>query len=155
LERRTTFKRKFFKKKSYCCWYASKGGSLVTADIANSYHRDVFALPGRITDFYSKGCNNLIKNNKAHLLNTANDLIELLNWDIKEKPQKVIQKQLFIDLNKDEQKIYDYLKNSGKQFLDVIALDCNIPLFQLSSLLLQMELKGIVKPLAGKMFEIV
>jgi DNA processing protein len=134
---------------------AEKGGSLVTADIANSYNRDVFALPGRITDFYSKGCNNLIKNNKAHLLNTPSDVVQLLNWDIKEKQQKVIQKQLFIDLNDDEQKIYDYLKNNGKQLLDVIALDSGIPLFQLSSILLQMELKGITKPLPGKMFEIV
>jgi DNA processing protein len=71
---------------------AEKGGSLVTADIANSYNRDVFALPGRITDFYSKGCNNLIKNNKAHLLNTPSDVVQLLNWDIKEKQQEFFQK---------------------------------------------------------------
>jgi DNA processing protein len=132
---------------------AEKGGSLVTADIANSYHRDVFAVPGRTTDIYSKGCNNLIKNNKAHLLNTPNDVITLLNWDLKEKIKPPIQKQLFVELNTDEQKIYEYLQNNGKQLLDVIALDCAIPLFQLSSILLQMELKGVVKPLPGKMFE--
>jgi len=134
---------------------AAKGGSLVTADIANSYNRDVFALPGRATDIYSKGCNNLIKNNKAELLTSANDVVKLLNWDIKEKPKKVIQKQLFLDLNSNEQKVYDYLLKEGKQLLDVIALDCGIPLFQLSSILLQMEMKGILKPLPGKLFEIV
>lgn len=132
---------------------AEKGGSLVTADIANSYNRDVFAIPGRTTDIYSRGCNDLIKNNKAHLLNTPEDIVKLLNWDIKEKSKKPIQKQLFIELNQNEQKIYDYLQKNGKQLLDVIALDCAIPLFQLSSILLQMELKGVIKPLPGKMFE--
>ena len=134
---------------------AAKGGSLVTADIANSYNRDVFALPGRATDIYSKGCNNLIKNNKAELLTSANDVVRLLNWDIKEKPKKIIQKQLFLELNSNEQKVYDYLLKEGKQLLDIIALDCGIPLFQLSSILLQMEMKGILKPLPGKLFEIV
>ncbi|MEO9572309.1 MAG: DNA-processing protein DprA [Polaribacter sp.] len=132
---------------------ASKGGSLVTADIANSYDRDVFAVPGRITDVYSKGCNNLIKNNKAHLLNSASDLVKMLNWDVQEKP-KLIQKQLFVELNENEQKIYDLLHEKGQQLLDVISLECNIPVYELSSILLQMELKGVTKPLPGKMFEI-
>jgi DNA processing protein len=133
---------------------ASKGGSLVTADIANSYNKDVFALPGRTTDIYSKGCNNLIKNNRAHLLNSASDIVKMLNWDVQQKP-KPIQKQLFLELDENEQKIYDLLHQQGQQLLDVIALECNIPTFRLSSILLQMELKGILKPLPGKMFEIV
>ncbi|PWG05578.1 DNA-processing protein DprA [Polaribacter aquimarinus] len=132
---------------------AEKGGSLVTADIANSYNRDVFAVPGRTTDLYSRGCNNLIKNNKAHLLNSAFDIVKMLNWDIQEKP-KPIQKQLFVELNENEQKIYNLLHDKGVQLLDVISLECNIPIFQLSSILLKMELKGVVKPLQGKMFEI-
>ena len=134
---------------------AEKGGSLVTADIANSYNRDVFALPGRATDIYSKGCNNLIKSNQANLLTSSNDIIKMLNWDLSEKPKKTIQKQLFIELNASEQIIYEYLLKGGKQLLDTIAIDCNIPLFQLSSTLLQMELKGIINPLPGKMFEII
>ena len=133
---------------------AEKGGSLVTADIANSYDRDVFAVPGRTTDLYSKGCNNLIKNNKAFLLNSADEIIRMLNWDIKQKP-KTIQKQLFVELNESEQKIYDLLHEKGAQLLDVISLECNIPVYQLSSILLQMELKGVSKPLPGKMFELV
>lgn len=132
---------------------AEKGGSLVTADIANSYNRDVFALPGRFDDVYSKGCNNLIKNNQAHLLNATDDIIAMLNWDI---PQKSAPKQtsLFIDLSGEEQKVYDYLQHNGKELLDVIALDCEIPVYKLSSLLIQMELKGAVKTLPGKMFEV-
>ena len=133
---------------------ATKGGSLVTADIANSYNRDVFALSGRATDLYSKGCNNLIKINKAHLLTSAEDIVKMLNWDIQEKP-KSIQKQLFVELNEREQKVYDFLHEKGSQTLDVISLECNIPVFQLSSILLQMELKGITKPLPGKMFELI
>jgi DNA processing protein len=133
---------------------AAKGGSLVTADIANSYDKDVFAVPGRTTDLYSRGCNRLIKNNKAFLLNSAEEIVKMLNWDLHEKP-KVIQKQLFLDLNEKEQKIYDLLHEKGKQMLDVISLECNIPIYQLSAILLQMELKGISKPLIGKMFELV
>ncbi|CAM1343303.1 DNA-processing protein DprA [Tenacibaculum aestuarii] len=132
---------------------AEKGGSLVTADIANSYNRDVFALSGRATDTYSKGCNNLIKNNQAHLLTSAEDIIKMLNWDIR---QAAVAKQekLFVELNSSEQKIYDYLQQNGKQLLDDIAINCELPIYQLSSILIQLELKGVVKPLPGKMFEI-
>ena len=133
---------------------AEKGGSLVTADIANSYNRDVFSLPGRSTDIYSKGCNNLIKNNQAHLLTSADDIVKMLNWDL-QKTSTPKQAQLFIQLNETEQKIYDYLQQNGKQLLDVIALNCNLPTYQLSSILVQMELKGVLKPLPGKLFEIV
>lgn len=133
---------------------AAKGGSLVTADIANSYDKDVFAVPGRTTDIYSKGCNNLIKNNQANVLTSSKDIVKMLNWDLNEKP-KIIQKQLFLELNEKEQKIYDLLHEKGQQLLDVISLECNIPIYQLSSILLQMELKEITKPLPGKMFELI
>ncbi|WP_214985471.1 DNA-processing protein DprA [Tenacibaculum dicentrarchi] len=134
---------------------AEKGGSLVTADIANSYNRDVFAVPGRISDAYSKGCNNLIKNNQAHLLNTADDIIKMLNWDIsKSKNTTTIQNELFVTLNNSEQKIYDFLNQNGKQLFDVIAYKCEIPVYKLSSLVLQMELKGLIRPLPGKLFEV-
>ena len=133
---------------------AAKGGSLVTADIANSYDKDVFAVPGRTTDIYSKGCNNLIKNNQANLLTSAKDIVKMLNWDLNEK-SKIIQKQLFVELNENEQKIYDLLHEKGQQLLDVISLECNIPMYQLSAILLQMELRGITKPLPGKMFELI
>lgn len=135
---------------------AEKGGSLITASIANDYNRDVFAVPGRISDKFSQGCNNLIKTQRAHLLNSAADLIYILNWDIvSKKESKSIQKQLFVSLTEDEQKIYNYLINKEKELMDIIALDCDFPIFKISSLLLNMELKGVIRPLPGKLFEIV
>ncbi|MBO9582952.1 MAG: DNA-processing protein DprA [Flavobacterium sp.] len=131
---------------------ADKGGSLITANIANEYNRDVFAVPGRVTDKYSQGCNNLIKTQKANVLTSAADLIYMLNWDIKEK-SKSIQKQLFIELQPEEQKIYDFLQKNGKELLDLIAIECEIPIFKLSGILIGMELKGVIRPLPGKLFE--
>ncbi len=131
---------------------ADKGGSLITANLANDYNREVFAVPGRVTDRYSQGCNDLIKTQKANVLTSAADLIYVLNWDIEKKP-KAIQKQLFIDLEPDEQKIYDFLQKNGKELLDIIALECNFPIFKISAILLNMELKGLIRPLPGKMFE--
>lgn len=133
---------------------ASKGGSLITADIANSYNRDVFAVPGRTSDIYSNGCNQLIKSNKAAMITSVKDLEYILNWKTEQKP-KVIQKQLFIDLDEQEQNIYDYLLKKGKQNLDVIALDCQYPIYKTATVLLHLELKGVAKPLPGKMFEAV
>ena len=136
---------------------AERGGSLITAEIANDYNREVFAVPGRATDKYSQGCNNLIKTQRAQMITSAADLIYLLNWDIKNKTtieNKAIQKQLFVTLSEDEQNIYNYLQTKGKELMDIIALDCDLPIFKISSILLNMELKGVVKPLPGKMFEV-
>jgi len=134
---------------------AEKGGSLVTADIANSYNREVFAVPGRAKDKYSSGCNNLIKQQKAHMITSAADLIYLLNWELEEKETKPIQKQLFIELDEVEKAIYSYLQKEGKQLLDSIALDCKLPIFKVSSTLLNMEMKGVIRPLPGKLFEVI
>ena len=134
---------------------AEKGGSLVTADIANSYNREVFAVPGRSTDTMSKGCNTLIKQQKAHLLTDAADLIYMLNWQTEEPAAKSIQKQLFVDLDEAEKIIYNFLMKSNKEQLDIIALKCNMPTFKVASLLLNMELKGVIRPLPGKQFEII
>lgn len=131
---------------------ADRGGSLITANIANDYNRDVFAVPGRVTDKYSQGCNNLIKTQKANVLTGAADLIYILNWDIQKETQPV-QKQLFVTLEDDEQKVYDYLLKSGKELMDIIALHCDFPIYRISGILLNMELKGVVRPLPGKLFE--
>lgn len=132
---------------------ADKGGSLATANLANDYNRDVFAVPGRITDKYSQGCNNLIKSQRANLLTDAADMIYMLNWELEEKKHKPVQKQLFVSLEGDEQRVYDYLQKNGKELMDVIALECELPVFKISSLLLNMELKGVIRPLPGKLFE--
>ncbi len=135
---------------------ADKGGSLVTADIANSYSRDVFAVPGRTSDLFSKGCNQLVKMNKAALLTSAEDIAKMLNWDLSQgKHSKPKQHQLFIELSDVEQKTYDYLLKNGKQTIDVISLKCAIPIYKLAPMLLQLEMKGVLKPLPGKMFEVV
>ncbi|CAM4082359.1 DNA-processing protein DprA [Gillisia limnaea] len=131
---------------------AEKGGSLVTADIANSYNREVFAVPGRPNDSQSRGCNNLIKSQNAHLLTSAADLVYILNWDLN-NGQSVVQKQLFVELDATEQPIHRYLRENGKQQLDTIALSCDIPTYKAAGLLLEMELKGVIRPLPGKLFE--
>ncbi len=132
---------------------ADKGGSLVTAEIANSYNREVFAVPGRTSDPFSKGCNLLIKTQQAHMLTSAADLIYMLNWELEEKQKLPIQKQLFIELEENERIIYKFLNENGKELLDSIALGCKIPTFKTASILLNMELKGVIRPLPGKLFE--
>lgn len=134
---------------------AEKGGSLVTADIANSYNREVFAVPGRVTDSFSTGCNNLIKYQKAHVLTSAADLIYMLGWELKEKERPAVQKQLFVELSDTEKVIYRFLKENGKELLDIIALESGLALPRVTSTLLSMELKGVVRPLPGKLFELV
>jgi DNA processing protein len=131
---------------------AHRGGSLITADIANSYNRDVFALPGRVSDLYSRGCNNLIKTNKAAILTSAKDLAYILNWENDKQP-KQIQKQLFVELDENESVIYNYLLKEGKQTIDIIALHCNLPIYKIASILLNLELKSVIRPLSGKLFE--
>ena len=133
---------------------ASKGGSLVTAEIANSYNRDVFAVPGKPTDMFSEGCNNLIKYNKASLLTSAEDIVRMLQWET-QKPKKVIQRQLFINFNTDEQKIVDYLSKNGKTHIDTIAIETQLLNYKVAQILLQLELKGVIKPIPGKMFDLV
>ena len=133
---------------------AEKGGSLVTADIANSYNREVFAVPGRTTDSQSKGCNNLIKMHRAHVLSQPADVPYILNWEL-ENHKKPVQKSLFVELDTEEKVIYNVLKDNGKMVLDIIALKANMPTFRVASILLNLELKGVVRPLPGKQFEVV
>jgi len=132
---------------------AEKGGSLITANLAADYNREVFAVPGRLTDKYSQGCNHLIKIQKANVLTSAADLVYMLNWDLKKTDPP--QRKLFFEFGPDEQKIHDFLLANGKEHLDLIALRCGLPVFKVSSLLMNMELKGAIRPLPGKLFEAV
>jgi DNA processing protein len=134
---------------------ANKGGSLVTADIANSYNREVFAVPGRVTDSQSEGCNNLIKTQQAHVLTTAADLLYILGWDLEAKVPKPKQTQLFVELTEEEKQVHTYLVKQGKEMLDIIALSCHLPTHKIASILLTLELKGLVRPLPGKLFEVI
>lgn len=132
---------------------AEKGGSLITAALALDYNREVFAVPGRATDKYSTGCNNLIKTQKANVITSAADLVYVMNWKVKADQQKPVQKQLFVTLEGEEQPVYNHLCQTGKDDFDSIALQCKIPVSRLATILLTMELKGVVRPLPGKVFE--
>ena len=134
---------------------ADKGGSLVTTDFANGYHRDVFAVPGRANDALSIGCNNLIKQHKAHVLTSAADIAYILNWKLEEETPLPVQKKLFVELDDDEKSIWRFLTEHGKEQLDLIALHCKMPTYKIAGTLLTMELKGVIRPLPGKMFEVI
>ena len=111
-------------------------------------------MPGRITDSQSVGCNNLIKHQRAHVLSKTADVPYILNWLI-ENEKIPIQKKLFVELETDEKVIYNFLKDNGKVLLDIIALKCDMPTFRIASILLNMELKGVIRPLPGKQFEVI
>lgn len=132
---------------------AAKGGSLTTADIANSYNRDVFAFPGRIIDKYHAGCNKLIKQHKAYLIESAKDLEYVLGW---EKSGNKIPKQnvLFVELTSDEKNIVEILNDKGGLPLDLICKVSEFPIGKISSLLLGLEFKNVVRCLPGKVYEL-
>ncbi|NOZ34614.1 MAG: DNA-protecting protein DprA [Chlorobi bacterium] len=130
---------------------AAKGGSLVTADIANSYNRDVFAVPGRLDDKYSEGTNWLIKIHKAFLLQSAKDIEYILNWEQNINPK---QQVLFVELSEDEKKIAEILQTNSKAVIDYICKESGFNSAKTSALLLEMEFKNAVRCLPGKVFEL-
>lgn len=131
---------------------AKKGGALITADIANSYNRDVFAVPGKITDIYSEGCNHFIKTNKAALIQSANDIKYLMGWDVKKKKNETIQRKLFVNLSPDENLIVALLTENVQMSVDGICLELQITTSRVAAALLNLEFEGIVKSLPGKMY---
>lgn len=134
-----------------------KGGALITAELANDYNRDVFAVPGRINDEFSAGCNNLIKDNKAALIETADDMLRFMSWESSETsvPHE-IQTSLFEGLSNDELKIINELrKEINGVNVNELTVKLNIPYSKLSAKLLDMEFKGFVKCLPGGMYRII
>lgn len=130
-----------------------KGGALITADFANSYNRDVFAYPGRMDDNYSKGCNWLIKTNKAALIESVEDLEYLMGWEINQKSTP-IQTELFVQLTDEEQKIADILREGIELVIDMIAIRANMPVHKVSALLSNLEFAGIAQSLPGKSYRL-
>lgn len=128
---------------------AAKGGALVTADIAHSYNRDIFTFPGRVNDTWSKGCNQLIKQQKAALIESFSDLEYLMSWD--KNKIKYIQTSLFNDLTEKEQAVYSIIKKEKKLHKDLLN-----QFFEnetsLQSILLSLECKDIIKCLPGNFF---
>ncbi len=133
---------------------AEKGGALITADIANSYNRDVFAVPGRINDERSAGCNRLIKINRAALLEKVEDLEYIMGWDVQQASIKATQQNLFQSLSNEEKIVVDILRSKGDCFIDDLSFEANLPASIVSSLLLNLEFSGLVKSLPGKIYRL-
>ena len=136
---------------------AAKGGALITAELAESYHRDCFAFPGRVNDAYSAGCNALIRNNRAILITSAEDFVKAMGWETNDVPkQESIQRQLFPDLNGEEERIVQLLQKSpdGVQ-INTLVVEADIPINRMSALLFELEMKGVVRALAGGIYRII
>ena len=137
---------------------AAKGGGLITAEIAQSYDRAVFAFPGAVGMTYSEGCNNLIRDNGAALISNANDFVKAMGWQEEARRQRVlsdgIERNLFPDLSPDETKIVSLLQQTNDLQLNILSVKSGIPIGQLTALLFQLEMKGVVKPLAGGMYHL-
>ena len=135
---------------------AEKGGSLITAELAESYHRDCFAFPGRVNDEYSKGCNLLIRENRASLLLSAEDFVKAMGWDMSVIPsEKVnIQRSLFLELSDEEQKIVTILEKRGNLQINSLVVEADIPVHKINAILFELEMKGVVRVLAGGMYQL-
>lgn len=131
-----------------------KGGALITAEIANSYNRDVFTFPGRIDDEFSEGCNFLIRNNKAALLTCAADLAYSLGWEKTDDTQPAKEQlSLFMDLSCDERIIFDIIhEHKAPLAIDELTVKTNMPMSQLAMNLLNMEMQGFIRSLPGKTY---
>ncbi|WP_455585034.1 DNA-processing protein DprA [Bacteroides sp.] len=135
---------------------ASKGGSLITADIAESYHRDCFAFPGRTMDISSIGCNQLIRDNKAALLLSAEDFVKAMCWDSSSMPAKAesIQRSFFPELSEEEQQIVAILDRQGNQQINTLVVETDIPVHKMNAILFELEMKGVLRVLAGGMYQL-
>ena len=138
---------------------AKKGGSLITAEIAEGYGRDVFAFPGRIGDIYSEGCNSLIRSNSAGLITCAEDFVKAMGWEtevqIHQQLSQGLQQELFPNLTEEEQRIVNALTGTDSKQINILAVDTNIPIGKLTSLLFNLEMKGVVRLLSGGCYRLV
>ena len=137
---------------------AAKGGGLITAEIAQSYDRAVFAFPGAVGMTYSEGCNNLIRDNVAALITSAEDFVKAMGWQDEALRQRAhaegIERNLFVDLSPEESSIVSLLQETNDLQLNILSVRTGIPIGQLTALLFQLEMKGVVKPLAGGMYHL-
>ncbi len=139
---------------------SKKGGSLITAELGNGYNKDVFAIPGRTNDTKSEGCNYLIKNNKAALINTADDLLEMMNWSVRLRsgPEKTTikkQRELFIELTPDEKIIVEILQQQDSIQIDELYFKSGLSISAVAAALLMLEMEGVVNSLPGKIYKII
>ncbi len=132
-----------------------KGGSLITAELANGYNKDVFAIPGRTTDNYSEGCNFAISNNKAQLLTTAEELLQYMNWTDNKPKTKKLQRQLFIEFTDTEKIVYDLLSEKEAVHIDELFLKSKLSSSTVAAALLTLEMQNIVASMPGKLYRII
>ncbi len=130
---------------------AKRGGALITADIANSYNRDVFAFPGRIGDQYSEGCNFLIRTNRAALIENASNLRYLMGWE-NQSPKQSIQTKLFRAFSDEEQRVLDAFGSGNECDIDELILQTNLSSSKLAAVLLTLEFDGVLVALPGKRY---
>lgn len=128
---------------------AEKGGALITAQLASSYNREVFALPGRSTDEFSRGCNKIIMSNEASLITCADDLIKSMQWKTKTENSKPRQKELFPETTPEEDLVLNMLKNNEEMHINTLTSRLNLPVYQILSTLVELEFKGLVTALPG------
>ena len=137
---------------------AAKGGGLITAEIAQSYDRAVFAFPGAVGMTYSEGCNNLIRDNGAGLISNANDFVKAMGWPSEVQRQQNytdgIERNLFPDLSPEETKVVALLQQTNDLQLNILSVKTGIPIGSLTALLFQLEMKGVIRPLAGGMYHL-
>ena len=132
-----------------------KGGSMITAELANGYNKDVFALPGKVTDHKSAGCNFLIRNNKAMLLTDAEELIEIMGWEEKTQKTKVkSQKAIFIELSKEEKAIIDILNEKETVHIDELNIKSGLSSSSIAVAILNLELQNVIISLPGKIYRL-
>ena len=132
---------------------AAKGGGLITCNIAQSYNRDVFAFPGAVGMPYSEGCNNIIRNNTASLITSAEDFMMAMGWQtdaiLQKAQQQGIERQLFPDLTPEEQTVVNTLTHHNDLQVNMLSAQSNIPIGQLTAILFSLEMKGVIRPQAG------
>ncbi|MBS1752386.1 MAG: DNA-protecting protein DprA [Bacteroidetes bacterium] len=131
-----------------------KGGSMITAELANNYNKDVFAVPGKVTDAKSAGCNYLIRNNKAALATSGKDILEFMNWSNTAISKTIHQKKLFVDLSPEEKMITEILGENTSVHIDEINLRCGLSSSSIAAAMLHLELEGIITTLPGKHYKL-
>ncbi|KAB4011234.1 DNA-processing protein DprA, partial [Bacteroides uniformis] len=135
---------------------AAKGGSLITAELAEGYHRDCFAVPGRVTDESSIGCNRLIRDNKAALIQSAEEFVQIMGWAVAEQPARTegIQRNLFPELTEEEELVVRILMRQGDLHINAMVVEADIPVNRMSALLFELEMKGVVKAMVGGVYHL-
>lgn len=134
---------------------AEKGGSMITARMAESYHKPVFAVPGRVRDNTAKGCNFLIKSGRARLVEGVEDIVSILNWETGNNKNENRQAKLFVPLTDEEKAVLDLLQKEEEAGIDKLTLDTKIEHSKIASVLLELEFKGIVRMIPGKRYVLV